>query len=289
VRLIAPTPFAPKKPAMPSLSGELPLVSIVIPTYNRRDDLPLALNSLAAQTYPRIEVIVINDGGASVDDIVASYPFARVVNLPANVGVHNAVVLGSATTMGEYLAFLADDDLLMPDHLERLVVAMLRSGMAIAHGNAIIRYQEENAKGEIETVGSNMNVFNDTATPSEALVSTPIAGNSIMYRRDAWDAIGGIRGDSNLADQEVQLRASLLYNFAYVDAVTSDWCVRGDRNFAAKVDSVAELRRMYDELHPLPDRPLLRERRERILSNVAGRQKGKIPFPPTITWSRESR
>jgi hypothetical protein len=108
-----------------------------------------------------------------------------------------------------------------------------------------------------------------------------------MYRRDAWDALGGMRGERLLADQEVQLRALLTYNFVYVDAVTSDWCVRGNRNFAANVDTVPELRRMYDELYPLPDRPLLRERRERILASVAGRPKGKVPFPPTITWSRE--
>jgi len=63
--------------------------------------------------------------------------------------------------------------------------------------------------------------------------------------------------------------------------------VRGNRNFAANVDPVPELRRMYDELHPLPDRPLLRERRERILANVAGRPKSKVAFPPTITWSTE--
>jgi hypothetical protein len=287
VRTLAPTPLAPDKPAMPQLSGDLPLVSIIIPTYNRRDDLPLALQSLAAQTHPRLQVIVVNDGGANVDDIVAAYPFARIVNSPANVGVHNAVVLGIAEATGEYLSFLADDDILMPDHVESLVAAMLRSGMAIAHGNAIVRYEEEDPDGKFVTVGSNMSVFNDTATPSEALVSTPIAGQSIMYRRDAWDALGGMRGERLLADQEVQLRALLTYNFVYVDAVTSDWCVRGNRNFAANVDTVPELRRMYDELYPLPDRPLLRERRERILASVAGRPKGKVPFPPTITWSRE--
>jgi len=159
--------------------------------------------------------------------------------------------------------------------------------LAIAHGNAIIRYEEADAAGKFVTMGSNMSVFNDTATPSEALVSTPIAGQSIMYRRDAWDALGGMRGESDLADQEFQLRASQAYSFVYVDAVTSDWCVRGNRNFAANVDPVPELRRMYDELHPLPDRPLLRERRERILANVAGRPKSKVAFPPTITWSTE--
>lgn len=287
VRPIAPAPLAPAKPVLSSFSDQLPLVSIVIPTYNRRDDLPHALNSLAAQTYPRIEAIVANDAGRPVDDIVARYPFARVLNSPLNVGCLAVEMLGLAAVAGEYVGFLADDDLLLPDHVERMVAAMLHSGMEIAHGNAVIRYEDENSRGEIVTTGSNMSVFNDTATPSEALVSTPIAGQSLMFRRAAWDAFHGASAESSLSDQEMQLLAMRMYNFVYVDAVTCDWGIRGDRNLAASIDASPELRRLYDELYPLPDRPLIRERRERILANVAGRQKGKIAFVPTITWSAE--
>jgi hypothetical protein len=61
-RDVAPPPLAPQTAALPSPASELPLVSIITPTYNRREDLPLALQSLAEQTYPRIEAIVVNDG-----------------------------------------------------------------------------------------------------------------------------------------------------------------------------------------------------------------------------------
>jgi glycosyltransferase involved in cell wall biosynthesis len=286
VRPIARPPAAPEKPAMPAHSGELPLVSIITPTYNRRADLPIMLNCLAAQTYPRIEAIIVNDAGEDIDDIVARYPFARVLHSPVNVGTHGAVVhVGLPAMTGEYVATLCDDDLFMPDHIERMVAAMLRSGMAIAHGNANIRYQEKNGKGEIVTSGSNVSIFTDTATPSEALVSTPIAGHALVYRRDAWDAFGGMSPESDLADQEMQLRALRMYNFVYVDAVTCDWGIREDRNFSARVDSGRELRRLFDEVYPLPDRPFVREQRERILAIVAGRPKGKVAFEPTIRWS----
>jgi hypothetical protein len=286
VRAIAAPPSTPEKTAFPAHSGELPLVTIITPTYNRRDDLPIMLKCLAAQTYPRIEAIVINDCGESVADIVARFPFARLLQTEANMGSHRAVErYGLPAMTGEYVCFLADDDFFMPDHIERMVAAMLRSGMAIAHGNAAIRYQEKNAKGEIVTTGSNVSVFIDTATPSEALVSTPIAGQALVFRVDAWNAFGSIRAESDLADQEMQLRAMLTYNFVYVDAVTCDWGVRGDRNFAAKVDIIPELRRVYDELYPLPDRPAIREQRERILGVVASRPKGKVAFDPSITWS----
>ncbi len=231
VRPLAPPPVTPEKATSPVHAGELPLVTVITPTYNRRDDLPVMLKCLAAQTYPRIEAIVINDSGESIDDIVArSFPFARLLQTPTNMGSHNAVARhGLPAMQGEYVCFLADDDYFMPDHIERMVGAMLRSGMAIAHGNANIRFQEKNAKGDVVTTGSNVSIFTDTATPSEALVSTPIAGQALMFRVDAWNAFGGIRADSDLADQEMQLRAMLAYNFVYVDAVTCDWGVRGAR------------------------------------------------------------
>lgn len=281
-RPFATPPLAPQPPALPQVS-ELPLVSVVTPTYNRREDLGLALQSLARQTYPRIEAIVVNDGGEPVDDLVAGFPFARLVNSPGNVGSINAVLMGVAAMTGAFLSLLADDDLLMPDHIERLVGALLRSGMSVAHGNTIIRYQEKNAAGEIETAGWNMSAFNDTATPTEALGSTPISGQALMFRREAWEAFGGMRGESILADQDMQLRATLKYSFAYVDAVTSDWGVRGDRNLTTKADSLPEIRRMYDELYPVAGRPLVREMRERIVAEISAREAGKFAFAPTVT------
>ncbi len=55
-----------------------PLVTIITPTYNRRTELQTMLGCIAAQTYPNIESIVVNDGGEPVDDIVAMFPFARL-------------------------------------------------------------------------------------------------------------------------------------------------------------------------------------------------------------------
>jgi glycosyltransferase involved in cell wall biosynthesis len=275
-------PRAPPLVPLPMPRADAPLVSVVIPTFNRRAQLPAALASLGAQTYPNLEAIVVNDGGANVDDIVAACPFARVHNLPRNGGMNHAMMAGLALARGTFVQFLSDDDRLFPDHVERLVAAMLAAGASVGHGNVMIRYEGQLENGAQVTTGYNVGVFTETATPSEALIATPIAGHALMWRRSVYDEIGPWRDDCALADQEIQLRAAQRYAFVWIDQVTAEWCIRGTDNFSSKVNAADEQKRIYDELHPVPGRPLLALQRERTVENIRRRPPGPV-FGPTLT------
>lgn len=282
VRAIPQPPRAPTGPVLPLAPEALPLVSIIVGTYNRPDDLERCLDDLARQTYPRIEVVVVNDAGENVDHIVARHKAARIVNLPVNGGVLRLIVEGFKNVKGSYVQLLADDDTLYPDHVERLMTAMLRSGACVAHGNTLIRYQERLDDGSLLLSGFNGVVFRDSATPTEALVATPIAGQSIIIRRDIIDEIGGYSEATALADQEFQMRAANRYVFAYVDALTSEWRVRGGKeNFSSRTDGGAELRKVFEELHPVPERPVVEGFRRAALDGFAQRPTGYI-FTPTV-------
>lgn len=279
--LLPQPPLAPTLPALPP-AGDLPLVSIVVCTYNRPADLALCLHDLERQTYPNLEIVVVNDAGENVDHIVAPYPKARIVNLPVNGGVERLVIEAFKIVKGAYVQLLADDDTLFPDHVERVMAAMLRSGAAVGHGNTLMRYDERGADGGLSITGYNAIVFNDSTTPSEALVATPIAGQSLIVRRDIIEAIGGYSLQTALADQELQLRLAGRYVFAYADALTNEWRIRGGKeNFSARTDGGAELRKLYEELHPVPDRPLVEQRRRASLEAMAARPKGFV-FEPTV-------
>jgi hypothetical protein len=70
--------------------------------------------------------------------------------------------------------------------------------------------------------------------------------------------------------------------FAYADALTNEWRIRGGKeNFSARTDGGAELRKLYEELHPVPDRPLVEQRRRASLEAMAARPKGFV-FEPTV-------
>ena len=101
-----------------------PLVSIVLPTANRRERLGTALSSALAQTYGHLEVIVVDDASASpVDDIVeaAADPRARLLRRPVNGGAAAARNTGLKEARGDLIAFLDDDDRWDPVKVARQV------------------------------------------------------------------------------------------------------------------------------------------------------------------------
>jgi hypothetical protein len=281
--LPAPPPAAPAPPTLPVAAQEAPLVSIIVPTFNRRDDIARCLEGLAAQTYPNVEAIVVNDAGQPVDDIVSRYPFARLIDLEENVGGMRACAAGMGVARGAFIGWLADDDWLYPDHIMRVATAMIRSGALMAHANGAIRHQQRHSDRSLTTVGFNAGVFIDTTTPTDALIATPIVLISALYRRELFDIVGPLI-DHELADHEFQLRAAQAIVFAYVDQTTVEWRLRGESLYAG-MDSPAGMRHIFEVLHPRPDRPLIERKRAEAIENVARRPAGSYMFPPTVIIS----
>lgn len=102
-----------------------PLVTVIIPTYNRRRWIGECLDSVKAQTYPHVETLVVDDG--STDGTVGwlraepRYSFARVHVQPRNGGASVARNDGIRLARGELVAFIDSDDALAPTHVERAV------------------------------------------------------------------------------------------------------------------------------------------------------------------------
>lgn len=109
-----------------------PLVSVVIPTFNRQDSVLRALESVAQQTYPFVEVIVADD--CSTDgtvDAIARQQFpmpVRVVQMQVNQGPANARNSAILCAAGKYVALLDSDDYWRPTKLALQVDAAERSG-----------------------------------------------------------------------------------------------------------------------------------------------------------------
>ena len=104
-----------------------PLVSIVIPVYNGSDYMREAIDSALAQTYPNIEVIVINDGSrddGATDTIARSYGDKIRYFAKENGGVSSALNLGIREMKGEYFSWLSHDDVYERDKIEKQIAAI---------------------------------------------------------------------------------------------------------------------------------------------------------------------
>lgn len=105
---------------------EDPLVSVIVPTFNRGWCLNEAIDSVLSQTYGRYEVIVVDDG--STDDTgrrLSRYPDVHVLT-QQNRGVSAARNRGFAASEGDFIAFLDSDDLWMPEKLSTQVDFFMR-------------------------------------------------------------------------------------------------------------------------------------------------------------------
>ncbi len=102
-----------------------PLVTVIIPTFNRLKWIPICLDSVKAQTYPDVETLIIDDG--STDGTVAwlesqpEYSFAQIHVQPKNGGASIARNDGIRLAKGELIVFIDSDDALLPDHIETAV------------------------------------------------------------------------------------------------------------------------------------------------------------------------
>ncbi len=108
-------------------------MTVLIPAYSAAKTIRRALNSVFAQHYPNLEIIVIDDGSQdATGDVVRSYgkPEIRLVSLSKNGGVCAALNEGLAVAKGDYIAFLDADDEWRPTKLAKQIDALERNSAA---------------------------------------------------------------------------------------------------------------------------------------------------------------
>ena len=101
-------------------------VSVIIVTWNHRDFLPHCIESLSNQTYPSIEVLVIDNASidGSVEWLHDHAPFVRLIQLDQNTGFAHAFNLGVNETAGEFIISLNPDVTIAQDFIENLITAV---------------------------------------------------------------------------------------------------------------------------------------------------------------------
>jgi len=108
-----------------------PLVTIIVPTFNRRRWIGECLDSISAQTYDHVEALVIDDCStdATVEWLQSQprYSFVKIHVQPRNGGASEARNRGIKIARGDLIAFIDSDDLLAPKHVEKAVEAFRES------------------------------------------------------------------------------------------------------------------------------------------------------------------
>jgi glycosyltransferase involved in cell wall biosynthesis len=170
-----------------------PLVTVVLPTYERADLVERAIDSVLAQTFPNFELVVVDDAsGDETPAVVRGYDDNRVEYIRHEVNRHVSAArnTGIARAKGRYVAFLDDDDEWLPTKLEKQVVLLEEApehiGLAYCwmdyvDGDEVIEEYRPTLRGEI---------FEQT------LAGQPIGScSTLLVRASVIDEVGGFDED----------------------------------------------------------------------------------------------
>jgi LmbE family N-acetylglucosaminyl deacetylase len=201
---------------------EGPRISVVVRTRDRPELLAEALASLAAGTYRRAEVVLVNDGGKR-PVLPEGYPLPVVwVDLAQSQGRAAAAQAGVAAATGDYVAFLDDDDLAAPEHLETLAGLVSAAGVRVAYTDAAVAVYELEAEGWV--CRERRLPYSRDFDPDVLRVDNYIPFNTLLIERRLFGQAGPF--DSSLPffeDWDFLIRLSALTPFHHRAQVTCEY------------------------------------------------------------------
>ena len=203
-----------------------PLVSVLIPTYNRPMYLRAALESVVRQDYGNLEIFVIRDGGEDVRDVVESFDDTRIVFIDrrANRGIPFTLNEGLARARGKYICYLGDDDLYYSHHVCTLVNALENDAdCGVAYGDLYRTYCRIQPDGSREILSKVLEVSRDFDR-FVMLYFNHTLHVSLMHRRDLLEKIGPYNEQLNvLIDWDLTRRLCFFSDFHHVQEITGEY------------------------------------------------------------------
>ena len=123
------------------------LVSVVVPTYNRKKLLSVAINSILNQTYKHFEIIIVDDCSTDgTKDFVLSYEDDRIKYFRNNTNIYAAESrnVGIKKSNGDFIAFLDDDDEWLPNKLEKQIRLFDNSKVGLVYSSIELFFKKTN-------------------------------------------------------------------------------------------------------------------------------------------------
>lgn len=225
----------PKLPKLP----KLPLVSVLIRTQNRPFFLQQAIQSVLNQTYPNIEIVVVEDGINQSQSVIDEFADKRITYhaIGEKTGRSNAGNVALSLAKGEWFNFLDDDDQLYADHIETLLAEVTNSANSQYYGAVYgatfevitdyqtVSYQEKQYYERYREPYSVFTLLKHNFLPIQ----------SVLFKRQLYDELGGFNDKLDmLEDWNLWVKYGTHLPFLFVDKTTSKYRVPATTSVATK-------------------------------------------------------
>lgn len=223
-------------------------ISVIIPNYNYARYLDQAIESVLAQSYENVELIVVNNGSTdnSIEVLEKYRNRIRLINQP-NLGQSGARNSGLSVSSGEYISFLDADDFWEPNKLEMQISLMNDSTQLVYCG---ISPFKDPGNEKLQSVlpkyrGSCTNYFIDL--PGASIV---LSGESTaLFSRDLLQKVGLFDAELNsTAGWDFFRRCSLLTRFDFVSEPLVNYRLHSSNLSNSNKKVILDMRRAYSKL-----------------------------------------
>ncbi|WP_291142712.1 glycosyltransferase [Flavobacterium sp. UBA7680] len=221
-----------------------PLVSIIVPTYDRTEFLKLTIESIINQTYKNLEIIVIDDGTPNDKNLLLCQTFKEVkyIKIENSGGPAKPRNTGINLAKGKYIAFIDDDDLWLPNKIETQVNILEQNPeFGLIHGccqvineNGILQSQIAGRPGSIDVKHGNVSM--------KMMGNWTLMTPSVLLNKSIVDKVGLFNEKMPSAgeDAEYWIRCSFFTKFYYVDEPLVQYRVHNN-NISTEAKGYADL------------------------------------------------
>lgn len=200
-------------------SNSLPLVSVIVPAYNVERYIAECIDSLQAQTYPNVEIIVVDDGSTDATaSVLRRYERRGNIKLISqqNQGVSSARNKALGAAQGEFVAFIDSDDVVHPELFTTCVDLCENKG-----GDFVLYNHEEFSSGHIPEFGRiSCDRFESVGEPLPYYIDNGFKGgmSAMFVRRELLEGLEFLRGISKGED--------MCFSFSLLPRLKKGWHIR---------------------------------------------------------------
>jgi len=253
-----------------------PLVTVVIPSYNRLTSLRCCLKSIVSQSYNKFEVLVINDGGEAIDDVFGE--FRELIDITciqcsSNSGQSVSRNMGLKLAKGEIICFLDDDDVFLTHHLDTIVKGIEGSDFVYTLAEYLFIGMDGNLiSKEVAYQGIEY-------SHEKILIENFIPINTWGVRKSILDTVGFFDESMTcLEDWELLIRLSSVCDFVQIPAVTVNVNMTENSESVTNLNSTnfADVFSNIYNMHGDLNSDFVRSGREKLLHILYKSGRGKV-------------